>query len=86
LHGNATAEAGDIFFYFIIPPLLHDNIDIVWLDETTLAVGRGFRTNEEGIDQLREAFIPLGVKVLGVHLPYQLLFDLIVLYFILFFE
>lgn len=28
--------------------------DVVWLDERTLAVGRGYRTNDEGIRQLRE--------------------------------
>jgi N-dimethylarginine dimethylaminohydrolase len=28
--------------------------DVVWLDERTLAVGRGYRTNAEGIRQLKE--------------------------------
>jgi len=28
--------------------------DVVWLDGQTLAVGRGYRTNEEGIRQLRQ--------------------------------
>jgi N-dimethylarginine dimethylaminohydrolase len=28
--------------------------DIVWIDERTIAVGRGYRTNEEGIRQLEE--------------------------------
>ncbi len=28
--------------------------DVVWLDERTLAVGRGYRTNDEGIRQLAE--------------------------------
>jgi N-dimethylarginine dimethylaminohydrolase len=27
--------------------------DVVWLDDTTVAVGRGYRTNDEGIRQLR---------------------------------
>jgi len=27
--------------------------DVVWIDERTLAVGRGYRTNDEGIRQLR---------------------------------
>lgn len=27
--------------------------DVVWLDSRTLAVGRGYRTNDEGIEQLR---------------------------------
>jgi len=28
--------------------------DVAWIDERTLAVGRGYRTNDEGIRQLRE--------------------------------
>jgi len=28
--------------------------DVVWLDDRTIAVGRGYRTNEEGIRQLRQ--------------------------------
>jgi len=28
--------------------------DVVWIDDRTLAVGRGYRTNEEGIRQLEE--------------------------------
>jgi len=52
LHGNALAEGGDL----------------LWLDEKTLAVGIGFRTNEEGRRQLQEA-LP-NVAVIPVHLPY----------------
>jgi dimethylargininase len=32
--------------------------DLLWLDEKTLAVGQGFRTNAAGLAQLREAFPP----------------------------
>jgi len=28
--------------------------DVVWIDERTLAVGRGYRTNDEGIQQLKQ--------------------------------
>ena len=52
LHGAALAEGGDL----------------LWVDERTLAAGQGFRTNAEGIRQLREA-LP-GVDVVPVHLPY----------------
>ena len=53
LHGQARAEGGDL----------------LWVDEKTLAVGQGFRTNAEGLRQLREA---LGeeIKLIPVHLPY----------------
>jgi dimethylargininase len=54
LHGDACAEGGDL----------------LWIDHDTLAVGLGFRTNEEGLSQLREALEPLGVAVLPVPLPY----------------
>jgi len=54
LHGSARAEGGDL----------------LWIDEQTLAVGLGFRTNAEGMRQLQEA-LP-DVNVLPVHLPYYL--------------
>jgi dimethylargininase len=55
LHGSARAEGGDL----------------LWLDHDTLAVGLGFRTNAEGLRQLREATAGLGVAVIPVELPYH---------------
>lgn len=52
LGGEALAEGGDL----------------LWLDSRTLAAGQGFRTNAEGLRQLRE--ILTGVEVLPVELPY----------------
>lgn len=43
--------------------------DCVWLDPTTLVVGRGIRSNEAGIQQLRAMLAPHGVEVLGFDLP-----------------
>ncbi len=54
LHGDARAEGGDL----------------LWVDHDTLAVGLGFRTNVEGLRQLREALEPSGVTVIPVELPY----------------
>ena len=54
LHGEARAEGGDL----------------LWLDHDTLAVGLGFRTNGEGLRQLREALSGIGVSVMPVELPY----------------
>ena len=54
LEGAARAEGGDT----------------LWLDHDTLAVGRGFRTNAEGVRQLRGLLGPLGVSVLDFDLPY----------------
>jgi dimethylargininase len=54
LEGEARCEGGDT----------------MWLDHDTLAVGRGFRTNTEGVRQLRALLAPLGVIVLDYDLPY----------------
>ena len=44
--------------------------DIVWLDEKTLLVGRGFRTSEFGIEQLHAFLHSKGIEVISAHLPY----------------
>jgi dimethylargininase len=54
LEGEARAEGGDT----------------MWLDHDTLAVGRGFRTNLEGVRQVRALLAPLGVTVLDYDLPF----------------
>ncbi len=43
--------------------------DCIWLDHKTLVVGRGFRSNQVGIDQLNTMLNPCGVNVLGFDLP-----------------
>ncbi len=54
LGGEARAEGGDL----------------LWLNEQTLAVGVGFRTNREGAVQLGEILGRIGVSVLAYDLPY----------------
>jgi N-dimethylarginine dimethylaminohydrolase len=54
VHGPARAEGGDL----------------LWLDEHTLAVGQGFRTNVAGLQQLQEALNGLKVELIPVQLPY----------------
>jgi len=44
--------------------------DVAWLDERTLAVGSSYRTNEEGIRQLRALLTPFDVTVVTVALPH----------------
>ena len=46
--------------------------DSFWLDNTTLAVGRGFRTNQSGIDQMAALLRPAGVTLEVYDLPYHL--------------
>lgn len=51
--GEGSAEAGDT----------------LWLDDHTLLIGRGFRTNQRGVDQIREMVSALGVNVIVFDLP-----------------
>jgi len=44
--------------------------DMCWLDEKTLAVGHTYRTNLEGIRQLRDLLEPRGIEVFQVELPH----------------
>lgn len=43
--------------------------DCVWLDARTLVIGRGVRSNQEGIQQVSNLLTPLGVSVYGFDLP-----------------
>ena len=49
-------------------PASADGGDTIWLDESTLLVGRGYRTNDAGIQALQAA-LP-GVDVLAFDLPH----------------
>ena len=53
ISGDGHAEAGDT----------------LWLDEKTLAVGRGFRTNQAGIDQLTAQLAEFSIDVHAFDLP-----------------
>ena len=44
--------------------------DLLWVDDKTLAVGLGFRTNAEGLRQLEAALAGQGVTIIPVELPY----------------
>ncbi len=43
--------------------------DCVWVDAKTLAIGRGVRTNQAGIQQMANLLGPHGIDVLGYDLP-----------------
>jgi N-dimethylarginine dimethylaminohydrolase len=70
LHRSFYAEAGIPVLGELVPPGTAEAGDIVWLDKATLMVGRGFRTNASGIEQLRGLLSPQGVSVLEAPLPY----------------
>ena len=54
LSGLAIAEGGDMF----------------WVDDNTLVVGKGFRTNQIGIEQIKSILLEFDVKVLSFDLPF----------------
>jgi dimethylargininase len=55
LTGAATADGGDMF----------------WLDNTTLAIGRSYRTNQAAVDQMRAMLEPDGINVEVFDLPHD---------------
>ena len=54
LAGEATVESGDC----------------LWIDPQTLAIGRGARSNQAGIDAVAAILAPHGIRVLAYDLPY----------------
>jgi N-dimethylarginine dimethylaminohydrolase len=44
--------------------------DVAWLDEKTLAVGHTYRTNAEGIEQLKNLLEPKGIQLIVAELPH----------------
>lgn len=65
----ALGEIGLDILGTIQPPGRIEGGDVAWLDSRTLAVGRGYRTNDEGIRQLRE-WLGASVDVIVVPLPH----------------
>ncbi len=54
----------------IVAPGTVEGGDVAWLDSKTLAVGRTYRTNENGIEQLKTLLHPLGIEIITVPLPH----------------
>lgn len=75
LHRKAY-EAADIpILGTITAPGQVEGGDCIWVDATTLVVGRGVRSNEAGIQQLQALLGPNGVDVHGFDLPLYHGFD-----------
>ena len=68
--GRAFAALGVPVAGVIEPPGRIEGGDVVWFDARTVAVGRGYRTNEAGIAQLR-AWLGDEVEVVVVPLPHH---------------
>ena len=47
-----------------------EGADAMWLDPTTVVLGRGLRTNQDGIDQVSETLARMGVDAFAVDLPF----------------
>lgn len=69
LHEQAYVDAGIPILGRVEGAGSIEGGDCIWLDPNTLVVGRGFRSNQTGIDQLKAMLNPHGVKVLGFDLP-----------------
>ncbi len=69
-HALFYRSAGIPLIGAIEPPGTLEAGDIVWLDRSTLLVGRGYRSNREGIEQLRMLLAADGVEVLEAPLPH----------------
>lgn len=54
----------------IEPPGLLEAGDIIWLDADTLVVGEGYRSNQDGIRQLRQIVASKGIEVIALPLPH----------------
>jgi dimethylargininase len=69
LHEDAYKDAGIPILGRIKAPGTVEGGDCVWVDSKTLAIGRGVRSNQAGIEQMQAILAPLGVIVLCFDLP-----------------
>lgn len=69
LHQSFYSEHGIDIIGKIEAPGSVEAGDTLWLNDHTLAVGRGFRTNQAGIDQLSEVLVTKNIDVVQFDLP-----------------
>lgn len=67
---RALRRAGIPVVGRILPPGRLEGGDVVWVTERVVAVGRGYRTNTEGIRQLRTLLGTTVDRVVAVSLPH----------------
>jgi len=70
LHEELYASQGIPMLGRLEAPGMAEGGDMVWLDADTLLIGRGYRTNAEGISQIAGMLRPHGVKVIEAPLPH----------------
>ena len=69
LHEDAYRAAGIPILGRVEAPGTVEGGDCIWVNDKILAIGRGVRSNQHGIDQVQEILKPLGVTVLTFDLP-----------------
>lgn len=67
---RAFLETGMTILGTINAPGTLEGGDVAWLDRKTLAVGLTYRTNAEGIRQLKRLLVPFDISVMVVDLPH----------------
>jgi N-dimethylarginine dimethylaminohydrolase len=70
IHAEMYEELGIPILGRIKAPGTVEGGDTMWVNERLLAVGHGYRTNAEGIRQLREILAGIDVEVVAYDLPY----------------
>jgi dimethylargininase len=71
LLGAAVEAAGVPVVGRLTGPARADGGDIIWLDESCVLVGRSYRTNADGVRQLREILAGQDVRVESVDMPHD---------------
>jgi N-dimethylarginine dimethylaminohydrolase len=66
----AFEKAGIPILGVIKAPGTIEGGDVAWIDNNTIAVGHTYRTNTEGIAQLKTLLEPKGVKVVVANMPH----------------
>ncbi len=69
-HASLFASLGLPILGAIEPPGRVEGGDVLWLDDRTLLVGRGYRTNAAGIERMRGLLAPKGIEVIEAPLPH----------------
>ena len=69
-HGSFCQILGIPMLAKITAPATTEAGDMVWLGAKTLLIGHGYRTNAQGIQQMRALLGPKGVEVLSAPLPH----------------
>ncbi|MGB5237836.1 MAG: arginine deiminase family protein [Flavobacteriaceae bacterium] len=69
-HAAYYKQTGQNILGIIEPPGTLEGGDVAWIDRRTLAVGHSYRTNYEGIRQLRAMVSAHGIELLEADLPH----------------